>query len=78
MKILLCLVYLLSSCKTIYPRISCISFEACAKLCKRKKGVDSMQAKVDLDYMGKVQIAGETCICKDGTATLMAPIEPPP
>ena len=37
-----------------------------------------MQVAVHLDYIGGMQIAGETCICQNRTATMMAPIDPVP
>lgn len=37
-----------------------------------------MQVAVHLDYIGGMQIAGETCICKNRTATMMAPLREVP
>ena len=67
------LLFLLSSCTTIHPRISCVSFDACKKLCKKQGGIESVQSDIDLNYFGKVFIASETCICKNSTAFLIAP-----
>lgn len=37
-----------------------------------------MQVAVHIDYTLGIQIAGETCICKNRTATMMAPLREVP
>ena len=71
--IIIALVSFLTGCTTVHPQISCISFEACAKLCKKRKGVKSMQSNIFISFMGKYQVSSETCICNNSDAFEIAP-----